>query len=85
MCSTNSRPIHQQELSIGKKDQLCQVDFRYFTRRKLLLEQMYCVKSILLFSDGASGHKGEGTDLILEVTLSHLTLLWWYFELLDDT
>lgn len=56
MRTTNSRPIHQEDFSIGEKDQLCQVGFHSSTRRKILLHHMYRVNNILLFSDGASAH-----------------------------
>jgi hypothetical protein len=51
-----SRPIHQEELSIGKKDQLSQVSFTHVTHRRLSLESMYYVHFLLSFSDGASAH-----------------------------
>ena len=61
--TTDSRPIHQAELTIGKKDQLCEVDFRFSEHRKLLLKHMHRLNSILPFSDGASSHFKNNTNV----------------------
>ena len=46
------RPIHQEELSIGEKDQLCQVDFPFSTHRtfyygrRILSTVFFCLVTV---------------------------------------